>query len=410
MRAPAPSLDLDEVEHEIRHGFRPLRFSPPIERQYEADTGEGRCRNMIRQNYIGLLVYHGFLLTDYRVIGDVFLLDLILHFCVMTPAAVATNLLLARCPPRWLRAGAQTLAMIVLALTIVVVTCASRMPDRDVLIFTIILVVLFMIVMQGVEFVYATAGCAAIFILFAFGMNTFEAHSTDRILMADSIMAGVMIFSLFGAYALEQRTRAGYLLTLRDRLRNEALEIASLRDALTGICNRRALDAALLRLLARRASDPSPTSSVLLLDIDHFKAFNDTNGHQAGDRCLQRVAAILTESVRSDEGKVYRFGGEEFLILLDDNPEAEAAAVAERVRARVAGERIPRDPAGSAFVTISVGIASGRLGGETTAEALIAAADAALYAAKRRGRDQIWPPLTADRAEPEPGGLRAARA
>ncbi|WP_336486914.1 GGDEF domain-containing protein [Methylobacterium nigriterrae] len=396
MDAPTPSPDLETVEREIRQGFRLLRFSPPIERQFEQDTAENRCRHMIRQNYIGIVIYHFFLFSDQRVVGDVFQIDLLLHFAVMTPVMILTNLVLACRPRRWVRAGAEAAAVIVLTATIVVLTCQSRMPDRDIMLWTIVLVVLFMIVVQGIEFVYAVAASLAIFVIFAIGTATFETASADRILMTNSIMAGVMVFSLVGSYTLEHRQRTGYLLTLRDRLRNEVLEIASLRDALTGIGNRRALDAALLRLLARRGAGPVPASTVLLLDIDHFKAFNDGNGHQAGDRCLKRVAEILAGSVRSDEGTVYRFGGEEFLILLDGVSGADASRVAERVRARVAEDRIPRDAAGTAFVTISVGIASGQLGRDATAETLIAEADAALYAAKRGGRNRIWPPAQAE--------------
>ncbi|WP_165937799.1 GGDEF domain-containing protein [Methylobacterium segetis] len=300
-----------------------LRFSPSIERQFEADTGEARCRQFIRQNYIGLFIYHFFLVSDYRLVGDVFHLDLIMHFCVTTPMTFAAHLILAHNPPRWLRAGSETLVMAVVALTIIVVTCASRMPDRDILLFTTVLVVLFMIVMQGIEFFYAVAGCLAMFVMSVIAVITFTAFSSERMLMANSIMAGVMIFSLSGSYMLEHRTRTAYLLALRDRLRNRDLEIASLRDALTGIGNRRALDATLLRLLAQRGHEPWRASSILLLDIDQFKTFNDTNGHLAGDRCLKRVAGILASSVREDEGTVFRFGGEEFLVLLDDLPAPE---------------------------------------------------------------------------------------
>jgi diguanylate cyclase (GGDEF)-like protein len=149
------------------------------------------------------------------------------------------------------------------------------------------------------------------------------------------------------------------------------------RDALTGLLNRRRLDGD----LAARAGNVTPVA-FLMIDVDHFKAFNDAFGHQRGDDLLRSVAAAISDAVREGD-VVYRYGGEEFCVLLPDADAAIAGVVAERVRAgvRAATEHGPRP------VTVSVGVASHDRGGAPWT--LVERADAALYAAKQTGRDRV---------------------
>jgi len=153
-------------------------------------------------------------------------------------------------------------------------------------------------------------------------------------------------------------------------------------DALTGLANRRQLDETLHEALGEAAP-----VAVVMLDLDHFKAVNDTHGHPAGDQVLRYLAEILTESV-SDRDLAARFGGEEFTLLLRQVTLREAMQVAERVRARIADASVLVRQTGSRItVTASLGIAMA-LPGETAAH-LIARADAALYQAKRGGRNRV---------------------
>ncbi len=157
------------------------------------------------------------------------------------------------------------------------------------------------------------------------------------------------------------------------------MERRSLTDGLTGIANRRAFDAELARRLTEAARSGG-TVALCLLDIDHFKAFNDTFGHQAGDEAIAAVARVLRRNCRGGDVPA-RYGGEEMALVMPGADEAEAVAAAERVRAAVAAAS-----AGPRPVTVSVGVAVARGG---TPEELLAAADAALYAAKRGGRDRV---------------------
>lgn len=157
----------------------------------------------------------------------------------------------------------------------------------------------------------------------------------------------------------------------------EETKSVSLHDPLTGLANRRFLDIQLEKVfeLARRHGE---NQSVIMLDIDHFKIYNDTYGHQGGDQLLVRLAGILKAQMRKSDF-VFRYGGEEFLALLPDTDLPMACDAAERVRAAVERE---------AGVTISLGVAAYR-DGMPDKEALVRAADAALYRAKERGRNRV---------------------
>ena len=183
---------------------------------------------------------------------------------------------------------------------------------------------------------------------------------------------------------------------LREREGQGELERLSVTDALTGLYNRRHLMGTLANEV-QRSRRLRRTFSVLLADVDHFKQYNDTHGHLGGDAVLVKIAEILRQTTRGVDS-VARYGGEEFLVMLIEAPIATAAAVGERLRARVAAEEF-----GGGRVTVSVGAAEYPTHGETPEE-LIASADAAMYQAKGEGRDRVV--VAGRRAEREQEGKR----
>jgi diguanylate cyclase (GGDEF)-like protein len=165
------------------------------------------------------------------------------------------------------------------------------------------------------------------------------------------------------------------------------LETVARRDPLTGISNRLRLDEDVAALRGSGRPDAATTAAILL-DIDHFKAFNDRHGHLAGDAILREVARTIAVNLRPTD-RVYRFGGEEFLILLEATDEVTAELVAERVRAAVEEQQIAHpdnEPWG--LLTVSAGVAAIDLAGPA-ADAWIHEADERLYAAKRAGRNRV---------------------
>jgi diguanylate cyclase (GGDEF)-like protein len=168
---------------------------------------------------------------------------------------------------------------------------------------------------------------------------------------------------------------------VREREGQGELERLSVTDALTGLYNRRHLMGTLANEV-QRSRRLRRTFSVALADVDHFKQYNDTHGHLAGDAVLVKIAEILRKTTRGVDS-VARYGGEEFVVMLIEAPIATAVTVAERIRARVAAEAFE-----GGRVTVSVGTAEYPAHGDTPEE-LIASSDAAMYEAKRGGRDRV---------------------
>ncbi len=172
---------------------------------------------------------------------------------------------------------------------------------------------------------------------------------------------------------------------LREALRNQ-----SIRDSLTGLYNRRYLEEMLTRE-TRRAIRAEQGLGILMLDLDHFKKFNDTYGHDAGDTVLRETASFLLKSVRSED-IVCRFGGEEFIVILPVADLKVTHARAERIRSKLRELTILHQGQPLGMVTVSIGVAELPQHGSSPKE-LIDAADAALYRAKKDGRDRV---VTAD--------------
>ena len=170
---------------------------------------------------------------------------------------------------------------------------------------------------------------------------------------------------------------------------NEFLQKISSLDGLTGVPNRRRFDE-VLKQEWQRAIRHSTSISLIMLDIDFFKLYNDTYGHQGGDDCLKRVAKMLENSAKRETDLVARYGGEEFAVILPETGTNGAFEVAETMRQNIANENIPHDSSKvSDHVTISVGVATWLPERASSSEKIITAADKALYKAKESGRDKV---------------------
>ncbi|MES2739957.1 MAG: sensor domain-containing diguanylate cyclase [Pseudomonadota bacterium] len=179
--------------------------------------------------------------------------------------------------------------------------------------------------------------------------------------------------------------------TLRDMTDEKntqlALEQLATRDGLTGLANRRCFDDT-LQAEWQRAARHRQALSLLMVDVDYFKAYNDAHGHLGGDRCLQRIAHALASEMRAND-LVARYGGEEFAVILPNQSLKGASIVAERIRERVEQLQLPKQKDGHQTVTVSIGAATALPDDQTQAHQLLAIADAALYRAKHMGRNRI---------------------
>lgn len=166
------------------------------------------------------------------------------------------------------------------------------------------------------------------------------------------------------------------------------LKELSYSDGLTGVPNRRAFDLKLARESQRHIREEKPLS-LLIADIDHFKAYNDTFGHQRGDSCLKTVADCLNDSTLRSSDTVARYGGEEFVIVLPDTPDSGATHVADVLRQAVQDLNITHAPTASkSVVTVSIGVTTGRAD-QLNPKTLLHRADKALYRAKQNGRNRV---------------------
>jgi diguanylate cyclase (GGDEF)-like protein len=170
-------------------------------------------------------------------------------------------------------------------------------------------------------------------------------------------------------------------LQLRETLRRQ-----SIRDALTGLFNRRYMEESLEREILR-ASRANSTIGILLLDIDHFKRYNDTFGHEAGDALLREVGSLLKKQVRGEDIPC-RYGGEEFLLIMSGAPVEIARQRAERLREAVKQLKVNFHGQALGTITISIGVAIYPEQG-SDAESVLGSADKALYKAKESGRDRV---------------------
>ncbi len=265
---------------------------------------------------------------------------------------------------------------------------------------------------------------AAFYFYFMLGLSFAAALRTNLLLIAayataallGAIAAPVAIYSLFvlicanliggaGCYALEYANRVAFL------ERRRLAEVAT-HDALTGLLNRAALEEQAPSLWQRALSERLPVS-VLLIDVDHFKAYNDRYGHQAGDRCLRDVGAAIRAAVRRRPlDVVARYGGEEFIAVLVGADRAEAVRGADAVLQAVVDLKIAHG--GSVTrqcVTVSVGVTTVEPGGDYSHEHAVRGADIALYTVKSGGRDawSFHQPLPAEASErPDAGLLESA--
>ncbi|MCV3211263.1 diguanylate cyclase [Mesorhizobium sp. YC-39] len=194
-------------------------------------------------------------------------------------------------------------------------------------------------------------------------------------------------------------------ITERKRL-EEQLRSLAMTDGLTGLGNRRAFDETLDREW-RRTVGGAGQMSLLLLDIDRFKGFNDKYGHQVGDDCLRAVAAAMRDVLHRPGDLASRYGGEELAVILPDTDSEGALEIAERLRIAIENLDLPHDdnPEGGGHVTVSIGSATAlsRSGGTIRMpEGLLLAADTALYKAKHKGRNRVEVALLLASEGPDP--------
>ncbi len=253
--------------------------------------------------------------------------------------------------------------------------------DINVMFTAVLLVVIFVYFFVGLLWYAALRTAIIILVAYVAAAILFKIPIGDFLYNALALAAANVIGAM-GAYVLEHTIRTNFL---ESKLLNQLVE----RDGLTGLYNRRMFDVHIDRVW-RQARRESKLLSILLVDIDYFKRYNDLYGHQAGDDCLRKVANILSISARRPYDIVARYGGEEFIIVLYDPPRDYIKKLPEQLRMKVAGHNITHVGSQIAdHLTISIGVAIAIPSQGRSHAGLIQLADEALYAAKEGGRNRV---------------------
>jgi len=375
----------------VARNKRTIAFPPAFEQQFERDTALVRAQRLTTGILVSAAIYNLFLIADWLLVPDIFWRAVALHFGLVTPWMLTAAWLISRRPSAFVRESLAASVPLIIILQIdygfATTTSEAAAHYQYVVIPTLLYA---NVSLHRLTFVFARA-VTSIIVLCHAALALHTGHMSSFVATMVLVQLVVCAYiTLVANYQMERDLRRAYLYSLRDRLRHAQAEAASRRDALTGLANRHHLDIELARLWCAPNDQVSPVS-VVLLDIDHFKSLNDRYGHAIGDLCLKRVAAIATAELRGTRDHAVRFGGEEFLLLLPGMEISEAIRVAERIRTAIEAAAIPNAGADlRGVVTASFGVASSCVA-ELSATELIAAADSALYAAKRNGRNQVWP-------------------
>ena len=389
-------VDSRIVERTIRSGFPWLKFPRRLEAAFEAEVGADRCRQLAIGALFGVVLYNLFLISDWLTAPDTFHTALWVRLGVVTPIALLLIATLYLNPPVGVRELLVAAGAVVLgAGSNLYLMLAAHGPHHDAQHQIIILILLFITMVQRIRFWYAVAASLGCFAMHAAGLALLPQYPLDLQVSANAVFGCAVVLAIFASYVLEREMRMNFLLSIRGRLQRRELDVESRRDPLTGLRNRRSLDEVIE--VCNQNKGWNQELAIVLLDIDHFKAFNDTAGHQAGDVCLKRVAGIIQSELRDHVDTAFRFGGEEFILVLRGVDLSTALRISERIRRAIEDAAIPHParPIGD-VVTVSMGVASAIVSRDLRVGVIISAADSALYAAKRNGRNQVSPRLTSD--------------
>ncbi|WP_432536569.1 GGDEF domain-containing protein [Kineococcus arenarius] len=367
------------------------RFPAEEERAFQAERNAARSRAFVVTALAGLVLFDLYVVVDVLVFPEVAARSAAARWAVVTPLVLLGLLLrrrrLARRPSSRVDGPLVAASLLLQVGALAVVSRAATEEVANAYFLGAQVLVLFGVVLLRGDVRHSALVAATA--LGAFGAAQAVGPGTDPALVVATLLS-VAVSGGFGvsmAAGLEAGERAAFRARRREaqlvaeqaRLiealaaANAGLAEAARRDGLTGALNRRGLDE---RLRALRDG----AACAVMLDVDHFKAYNDALGHESGDECLRRVAAALQAQLRPGD-VLARFGGEEFTVLPAEG--TDAAALAGRLRAAVQQLGLPH-PAGAGAVTVSAGVACG--GPVAT---LLRRADGALYAAKAAGRNAV---------------------
>lgn len=382
--AQEPVEALPESPHalQLQRGFPRLKFEAPLEDEFKRAHRSETLPQIRRNLWLGIAFLLVFAVLTHLVLAPSTSrqLDLIRGATFAPLLIVALVVVHSRWYERFYPLVSSVGAPLFGIGAVVIAVIAAKTGVN--LLSAVVLVTIYIYFMLGMTFYPATAAALIVFVAYAIAAQVAELPTAPMVIDL-SVLAFTNVIGAIVCYSLERANRMNFL---EERL---LIETAS-RDGLTGIHNRRFFDEHVQKIWPQAVRDRSPLA-LLLVDIDHFKAYNDHYGHQAGDECLRKVAWCLSRAARRPLDVTARYGGEEFAIVLYDARRGHAEEVANRIRSGIEALGVSHgaSPAQSKRITVSIGVACIEPVAGRTAFGFIQLADEALYAAKERGRDCV---------------------
>lgn len=374
-----------------------ISFPESMEAVFQEEMDRVRLHRNRFTGLTAVVIYGLFAITDRVQLPDLYKQAWAIRFLLVMPLLALCIWGISRVSRVVVREILLASMGVIVAASIGWIACLSSYQYAGRLVIGLGLVLLFNSIVISLRFRSALA--SATIIVFIFGSS----HAYMQSVTGEPTSFGAWVvflayvaIGLIGNFRTDQDQRRAFLATAREQERNEELSHAvallgklSAEDPLTQLANRREFDRRLALEWGRARRGGYPVA-LILADVDFFKSFNDRYGHPAGDACLKRVAAILRSVPQRSSDLAARLGGEEFGVLLPCTTIEDATQLAEQMREAVLALDIPHETSGvSAVVTISFGVAAIHPGLRNDSAELLAGADAALYKAKKEGRNQV---------------------
>jgi len=385
------SVRIEAIERALSRPFAKIALEPELEAEYQDRTARKRLITIAGWQGVAVVANLVCLPLDYMV--DQLQLGVMLRLGVVTPLYLLAIFALLR-GVKQVEAIAIVLPLVAFVSTVAFLGFQVGPPHSDRYLMATGLMLLFNTIVVPTSFRQALTAVVLT------ALTMFALAYLEKGLDADTVslcafIAGGSVLPLIVRFRAEKGSRNAFLVDLRDELKSahlialtKALAELADTDPLTGLRNRRSLSETLNRKWAE-ACARNDWFGILMIDIDRFKLFNDTAGHDAGDRCLEQVAQALQIETARNGHYIARFGGEEFTAIMPGLAPEPALEVAETLRRIVEELAIPHPGSPGSVVTVSIGASVVRSSPHASVEQVIAAADKALYQAKARGRNRV---------------------
>jgi diguanylate cyclase (GGDEF)-like protein len=396
--APVRSAQAQRIDALLAGGLGWLSFPQDLEDQFQQDNADRRLRWVMVCGALVALVSNILLLPDWLMVPDTFDLAVRLRLFAFTPLVLVGIFILSRMRMPWLREWATVAPGLVSTGTTALLAFKSQDGLSGPYLISLIPIILFSNSVAHMRL--RPALTMDLIVLAMYGVVWANKPDAPLAIMVPATLTllSSMVFTLYGCYTIELDARRNWLLRQRETCllgdleqANADLDAMSRSDMLTQLANRRHFDEYLLHLWERARMNGTEVA-LMMIDVDHFKAYNDRYGHPEGDACLKDVAATLKRRLRRPGDLIARFGGEEFIAVLAGTSLDVALGAAERVRKGVENlNRLHAKSPTHAVITVSIGVATLRPNApHATPAQLISAADEALYQAKARGRNRVY--------------------